>query len=123
MIRHALALAVTLPIGITACGEFVGREDAEAANATAGEAPAASMASAARAPIDRTIDPCQAGRATKFIGEELSQETRQELAMAVAPVSDIRWIGPGTATTEDLRPDRLNVMIDADDKIESVGCG
>lgn len=114
MLRHALALAAALPLGIAACGDIE-------ASADSSETPVA-VATQASAD-DLAIDPCNASRATKFIGDEASEEARGELAIAVMPIETVRWVAPGEATTDDLDPHRLNVMLDVDNKIESVGCG
>jgi hypothetical protein len=66
---------------------------------------------------------CNAPKAQAFVGRRADAATRAELTAAVAPVSTIRWVGPGDATTEDYGPQRLNVMLDVGDKIVSVHCG
>ncbi len=42
---------------------------------------------------------------------------------AVAPVVNVRWVGPGTATTDERKPNRLEVTLDAGEMITAVGCG
>lgn len=118
MLRHALALAVTFPIAVTACGDLMTEDGGEASAATAAPTPLAS-----KAEIDRELDPCMAARATEFIDREANDQTRQDLALAVSEVEDIRYVGAGEATNDDLRPDRLNVMMDVEGVITSVGCG
>jgi hypothetical protein len=66
---------------------------------------------------------CNAGEARRFVGEQADEATRARVLEAVAPVSAVRWVGPGDATTEDYSPSRLNVMLDAGGKIVSVHCG
>lgn len=66
---------------------------------------------------------CNAPLAEVFVGRDADAQTRAELGTAVAPTSEIRWVGPGDATTEDYRPARLNVMLDVSGKIVSVHCG
>jgi hypothetical protein len=66
---------------------------------------------------------CNAGEARRFVGEQADEATRARVLEVVAPVSAVRWVGPGDATTEDYSPSRLNVMLDAGGKIVSVHCG
>ena len=66
---------------------------------------------------------CKAPEAEAFVGREADGATRAEFAEAVAPITAIRWVGPGDATTEDYSPQRLNVMLDVGGKIVSVHCG
>ena len=66
---------------------------------------------------------CNADRAAQFAGRTADAEVRAELVEAVAPVTAIRWVGPGDATTEDYSPERLNVMLDAGEVIVSAHCG
>ena len=66
---------------------------------------------------------CNAPQAEGFVGERATPAVRERLAAAVAPITAIRWVGPGQATTEDYSPQRLNVMLDAGDVITEVHCG
>ena len=66
---------------------------------------------------------CNAPKAERFVGRRADAPVRSELTNAVAPISAIRWVGPGDATTEDYSPQRLNVMLDAGGVIRSVHCG
>lgn len=66
---------------------------------------------------------CNAPKAEPFVGRRADSATRADLTATVAPVSAIRWVGPGDATTEDYSPQRLNVMLDVGGKIVSVHCG
>ena len=81
-------------------------------------APSGSDTTASDEPRD-----CNAGEARRFVGEQADEATRARVLEAVAPVSAVRWVGPGDATTEDYSPSRLNVMLDAGGKIVSVHCG
>ena len=56
-------------------------------------------------------------------GDAVDSETRYELLDQVAPLTDVRWFGPGEDRGADLKPDRLNVFLDADDVITAVSCG
>ena len=66
---------------------------------------------------------CNAEEAQRFVGEKADEATRARLLEAVKPVSAVRWVGPGDATTEDYSQSRLNVMLDAGGTIHSVHCG
>jgi len=66
---------------------------------------------------------CNAPKAEPFVGRQADPATRADLTAAVAPITAIRWVGPGDATTEDYSPQRLNVMLDVGGKIVSVHCG
>ena len=72
------------------------------AGATAGACNAEAVAWAVGQPADKTV----MGRVWRESGAGL-----------------IRPIAPGQAVTRDLRPDRINVHIDRDNTITSVGCG
>lgn len=69
------------------------------------------------------IPDCNAAAAQPFVGESADRATRARLLEAVKPVSAVRWVGPGDATTEDYSLNRLNVMLDAGGTIRSVHCG
>lgn len=66
---------------------------------------------------------CNAIKAQPFVGLKADGNTRTRLLEAVKPVSAVRWVGPGDATTEEYSPSRLNVMLDAGGTIRSVHCG
>ena len=66
---------------------------------------------------------CNAAEARRFVGEKADGATRTRLLEAVKPVTAVRWVGPGDATTEDYSLSRLNVMLDAGGTIRSVHCG
>lgn len=66
---------------------------------------------------------CNAAAAERFVGQKADSPLRARLLDAVAPVTMVRWVGPGDATTEDYSPSRLNVMLDAGGAIRSAHCG
>jgi hypothetical protein len=66
---------------------------------------------------------CNAEEARRFVGEKADDATRARLLAAVKPVSAVRWVGPGDATTEDYSLSRLNVMLDVGGTIVSAHCG
>lgn len=79
--------------------------------------------SIAGAPQPSGDDQCNAAIATGFAGREVDAATKAELEASVAPIAAIRWVGPGTMTTEDYSPSRLNVMLDTGNRITSAHCG
>ena len=98
--------------------------DAATANAASPDAPVSSDVDPA-APVAGTDEPadCNAAAAERFVGQRADDATRARLLEAVAPVSAVRWVRPGDATTEDYSPSRLNVMLDVGGTIASVHCG
>jgi len=66
---------------------------------------------------------CKAPKAEPFVGRRADASVRTDRTNAVAPITAIRWVGPGDATTEDYGPQRLNVMLDVGGVIRSVHCG
>jgi hypothetical protein len=124
---RALALAGALALG--ACTEKP--EEPGAATAQSPDTAVADAAGPANADLPPLASPvgqampedCNAPRAERFIGRSADPGTRAELTAAIAPISAIRWVGPGDATTEDYGPQRLNVMLDVGGKIVSVHCG
>ena len=67
-------------------------------------------------------DTCQAARISSFIGRPDDPATRAALA-AVIGKRAVRWVGPGTAVTQDMQPGRLNVIVIEDGRIGSLRCG
>jgi hypothetical protein len=70
-----------------------------------------------------TPEDCNAPKAEPFVGRRADSAIRAELLAAVAPVTAIRWVRPGDATTEDFSAQRLNVMLDVGGRIISAHCG
>lgn len=70
----------------------------------------------------RIADSCGADLAARFIGATARPDVREAVKGSVAH-DQIRWIKPGTAVTQDLRPDRLNVILSADGRILTMRCG
>ena len=66
---------------------------------------------------------CNAVRAEPFIGREADLDTRVALLDAVAPLPNVRWIGPGESVDGNLEPTRLTVFLDADEVITGLRCG
>lgn len=67
-------------------------------------------------------DSCGQNAARHYITGASNGATREGVAKA-AGHARIRWIRPGDVVTQDYRPDRLNVIIDADGQIMTARCG
>lgn len=65
---------------------------------------------------------CDAEAAAFAVGET-GDEPTVEAARSAANARTVRLIPPGTAITQDYVPDRLNVELDADDRITRLWCG
>lgn len=74
-------------------------------------------------PDDPKTVSCGATRAKAFVGEADSPTVREKLMTAAQAPGGVRFVLPGQPTTEDLRPDRLNVMIDVTNVIRDLRCG
>lgn len=138
--------AASLPTGMAAASFKTGAIFAgllltacsNAADGPAGNEPAAAPTTTPHASVTSnpaspagTADPlapasptdCNAPQAERFVGEQATPAVRESLTEAVAPITVIRWVGPGQATTEDYNPQRLNVMLDVGGLITAVHCG
>jgi hypothetical protein len=65
---------------------------------------------------------CDAGKAEGLVGREASEENGAE-ARRLTGARAIRWIRPGQAVTMDYSPSRLNIKVDANERIEGFTCG
>ena len=120
---------------LAACGQAASGDEAPTAAAEASPPAPATMVSRTEPPespdrpkMSLPVDPtdpaeCHAPEAAVFADRRADAAVRAELAAAVAPTTDIRWVGPGDATTEDFSPDRLNVMLDVAGTIVAAHCG
>ena len=66
--------------------------------------------------------PCGVDKAAAFVGQVASAEVRGEVAKAVGH-DRIRWIAPDTVVTMDFSESRLNMMLDAANRITDAKCG
>ena len=60
------------------------------------------------------------------LGDLIGRPATQALGAEVLPLSDaraLRWIRPGDSVTMDYRPDRLNIHLDAQGRVERFACG
>ncbi|SMQ74376.1 hypothetical protein SAMN06297468_2607 [Altererythrobacter xiamenensis] len=122
--KHSfLPIPLALAAALSACGDAREAEEAEPIPADEAEFGDYSRDTPDLPDPDLESDKCNSRLAAPYIGQELDADTRGELMTAVAPIVTVRWIGPGEATTDDLNPQRLNVMYGADNVITSVGCG
>lgn len=67
-------------------------------------------------------DSCGIARVERHIGAHLTDALRAEIR-ADRDERGVRFIAPGSAVTQDYRPDRLNVTLDAQGRIARLGCG
>jgi len=64
---------------------------------------------------------CGADRAAAFLGEPLTADARVRIEQIAAP-GGTRFIRPGEAVIQDLRPDRLNIELDTQGEVERIDC-
>ena len=109
---------------LTGCADADPAVSGDAATAASPDTPVSSDVDPA-APVAGSDEPadCNAAAAVRFVGQQADNATRARLLEAVGPVSAVRWVRPGDATTEDYSPSRLNVMLDVGGAIASVHCG
>jgi hypothetical protein len=129
MAAASLCRALALPglLVLAGCGGSE-RTPADTDSAAASPADAPDETPADGVAMIAPVDPgepstCNAPAAEPFIGREADASARKELAAAVAPITSLRWVAPGEATTEDYNPQRLNVMLDLEGAIATVHCG
>ena len=65
---------------------------------------------------------CDAAKVQNLVGREASADVGAT-AIAESGARTIRWIQPGQAVTMDYRPDRLNIELDAQNRIVALRCG
>lgn len=65
---------------------------------------------------------CDASRVQNLIGQAATQALGAE-AIRAAGARTLRWIAPGQAVTMDYRTDRLNLHLDAQNRVTRVDCG
>lgn len=110
--------AVAVCVALSACTGDKGAAPSEPALTGQAEDEAASAA-----PDGGTAtDPCGATLALRLMGTPDTPALRERLKRALGH-DRIRFIHPGDVVTQDLRPDRLNVMIGDDGRIGTARCG
>jgi len=65
---------------------------------------------------------CAIERLGPLVGRARSEALGAE-AQRLSGAGRLRWIRPGDAVTMDYRTDRLNIHLDARDRVESFACG
>ena len=84
-----------------------------AAGAPSSEPPIAEPPGTAADATDQ--DTCGAARYRELVGSNVAESPLSESA-------DARIVAPDSIVTQDFRPDRLNVIVDADGRITSLEC-
>jgi len=64
---------------------------------------------------------CGADQAQAFAGLRIPPEARSAIE-AIGPPDGVRFIRPGEPVIQDLRSGRLNIELDADDKVLRIDC-
>lgn len=90
--------------------------------ALVGCAPPASLQPSSPGPQVAGSGRCDAGKVAWAIGAAADRDTMARV-WKESGAGLIRPLSPNQPTTRDLRPDRLNVHLDADNRIVRVDCG
>lgn len=85
-------------------------------------APSASLQPSGSGPVVQGDGRCQAEPVAWAVGQIATEATLARVRQE-SGASQLRPIAPGQATTRDLRPDRLNVFVDASNAIVRLTCG
>lgn len=138
-LKHLLgSVAIAALVTVAACDQ---NEEEKAADATAEEAPAmagsdmpessmpgsdvdeSDMSMGEEAAADEAAAGCQAAADALGVWIGKSYEEAKGDIEAGEGVAMIRVIRPDQAVTQDFRPDRLNVELDAEDNVTRIYCG
>ncbi|MEP7315971.1 MAG: I78 family peptidase inhibitor [Sphingomicrobium sp.] len=65
---------------------------------------------------------CTADQVGEFSGQQATQDVAERIQKATG-ARTFRWLPKGMMVTMEYRADRVNVVLDATNKIESVRCG
>jgi len=65
---------------------------------------------------------CDARKVQSLVGQVRTQAMGAQ-AMRTAGARAVRWIVPDSAYTMDYRPDRLNIHVDARNRVTKISCG
>ena len=65
---------------------------------------------------------CDAAEAQSLVGHPASIEVAAQ-AQRLSGAGVVRWLRPGQIITMEFRADRLNLVLDAQNKIQTIRCG
>jgi hypothetical protein len=65
---------------------------------------------------------CDAGKAGSLTGQPATSEVGSR-ALSMTGARTVRWIRPGAIVTMDYREDRLNIELDARNRVTRLSCG
>ena len=65
---------------------------------------------------------CDADAAQGLVGQVATAELGAEV-IRLTGARALRWIQPGQAVTMDFRSDRVNIKLDAQNRVEAITCG
>jgi len=83
---------------------------------------ALSLLACATTPTEEQPGECRAEAGAALVGRAASAETGAE-ALRLTSARRLRWIRPGDVVTMDYSPQRLNIHLDAEGKVERLACG
>jgi Peptidase inhibitor I78 family len=65
---------------------------------------------------------CKSDGLDTFVGRDGTPEVGKEV-LAKSGAKSLRWLKPGMAVTMEFRSERVNIAVDANNKIARVNCG
>jgi len=71
---------------------------------------------------DTDMRGCDAARAQSLVGRPASSAVAAE-AQRLTGAGFVRWLQPGQIVTMEYRADRLNLVLDGQNRIEAIRCG
>lgn len=92
------------------------------AGCAASDAPAPAEPAAPPPPAGAADAACDASMLTDLVGQTASEALAAD-AMKRSGSRSMRWLSPGMAVTMDFRADRLNIELDAKNKVVGSRCG
>ena len=110
------SIALRPGVSLMGCSPSSAPTSAEPIAPTPGPEAAAPVAPDVAPPVNPPADACHATQYVGLIGKPITE------AGLPAEGPDVRYIRPGTQVTMDFRADRLNIDIDAAEKITGFRC-